>query len=81
MANSEDPKSNKGNLTFLTTQYINNVIELNCKVIKKVATPHFYINPSPFSGLSPISTKKFCTLPMGRGGGGGGPTMTTNPFY
>ena len=41
MANSktEDPKSNKGNLTF--PPYTVNVIELNCKVIKKVATPPF----------------------------------------
>ena len=37
-----------------------NLIELNCKVVKKVATPHFCINP-PFSGLSPLSSKKFCT--------------------
>ena len=37
------------------------MIELNCKVVKKVATPHFYINPSPFSGLSPLSGKKFPT--------------------
>ena len=30
---TEDPKSNKGNLTFTHTV---NVIELNCKVINKV---------------------------------------------
>ena len=27
-----------------------------------MATSHFYINP-PFSGLSPLSSKKFCTPP------------------
>ena len=39
-----------------------NEIELNCEVVKKVATspPHFYINP-PFSGLSPHSSKRICT--------------------
>ena len=42
---TEDPKSNKENLTFLL--HTVNVIELNCKIIKKVATP------PPFSGLSP----------------------------
>ena len=42
---TEDPKSNKGNLTPPPTPPT--LIELNCKVIKKVATPHFYINP-PF---------------------------------
>ena len=42
---TEDPKSNKANLTFSPDTI--NVIELNCKIIKKVATP------PPFSGLSP----------------------------
>ena len=36
-------------------------MQLNCKVIKKVATPHFYINPS-FSRLSPVFSKMFGTL-------------------
>ena len=36
---TEDPKSNKGNITF--SPHTVNVIELNCKVIKKVATPPF----------------------------------------
>ena len=38
-----------------------NAIKLNCKIVKKFATPlHFCINPPPpFSGLSPLSTKKF----------------------
>ena len=31
---------------------------MNCKVIKKMATPQFYINPL-FSGLSPLSSKIF----------------------
>ena len=43
---TEDPKSNKRNLTF--PPYTVNVIELNCKVIKKVATPPFLLQP-PFS--------------------------------
>ena len=30
---------------------------LTCKVIKKWQAPHFYIKP-PFSGLSPLSSKK-----------------------
>ena len=34
---TEDLKSNKGNLTFLP--HTVNVIELNCKIIKKVAPP------------------------------------------
>ena len=38
-------------------------MELNWKVVKKVATPHFYINPD-FSGLSPLSRKKFRTPPL-----------------
>ena len=39
-------------------------MQLNCKVIKnkKVATPHFYINPT-FSGLSPLS-RKFLVPPL-----------------
>ena len=36
---------------------------LNCKVIKKWQPSHFYINP-PFSGLSPFSSKIFCTSPL-----------------
>ena len=35
---------------------------LNCKVIKKVATPLFLHQPL-FSGLSPLSSKKFRTPP------------------
>ena len=31
-------------------------MRLNCKVIKKVAASHFYINP-PFLGLSPFLAK------------------------
>ena len=42
---AEDQKSNKGNLTF--PKHTVNVIELNCKVVEKVTTPYFYINPSP----------------------------------
>ena len=72
---TEDPKSDEGNLIFPT--HTLNVIELNCKIIKKVATPHFYINP-PISSLSPLSWKKFRTTqflegptppPLIRGGG------------
>ena len=47
---TEDLKSNKGNLTFLP--HTVNVIELNCKIIKKVAPP------PPFSGLSPPFLEK-----------------------
>ena len=53
------------NLAWLTQDWRSknvNAIELNCKVVKKVATPHLYINP-PFSGLSPFSSKKFHTPP------------------
>ena len=48
---TEDPKSNKGNLTFppLTV----NVVELNCKVIKKVATPPPFHPPPPISTSTP----------------------------
>ena len=35
---------------------------LNCKTIKKWHPLYFYINP-PFSSLSPLSSKKFCTPP------------------
>ena len=35
--------------TSLPPPHTVNVIELNCKVITEVATPHFYINPPPFS--------------------------------
>ena len=62
---TEDPKSNKGNLTFppLTV----NVVELNCKVIKKVATPPPLPPPTPpFLHQPPIFRfippgKNFCT--------------------
>ena len=63
--NTEDPKSNKGNLNF-PTHVIVNVIELSVmKVTKKWQPHHFYINPPPppFSGLSPLSSKKFHTRP------------------
>ena len=46
MGNSKDWRSKKVNVT-----------ELKCKVVKKVATPHFYIN-LPFSSLSLLSHKK-----------------------
>ena len=48
MANSKDWRSKKVN-----------VVELNCKVVKKVATPHFYINPPLFKFIPPFSQKKF----------------------
>ena len=66
------------------------MIELNCKVIKKVATPHFYINPPPFQVYPPFLGKnvyppqvtQFSEGPTpppligrGRGGGRGDPTM------
>ena len=46
MANSKDWRSKKVN-----------VVELNCKVVKKVATPHFYINPPLFKFIPPFSQK------------------------
>ena len=61
-------------------------MQLNCKVIKKWQSPHFYINP-PFLELFPVSSKIFGTFPkwlnFGRSypppplisGGAGGPTM------
>ena len=52
---TEDLKSNKGNLTFLP--HTVNVIELNCKIIKKVAPP------PPFSGFSPPLLKKNLSPP------------------
>ena len=46
-------------------------MQLNCKVVKKVATPHIYVTP-PFSKLSPLSIKIFVTPQVwGEGGGGG----------
>ena len=37
-------------------------MQLNCKVIKKWQTPHFYTNP-PISGLYPLSSNIFGTSP------------------
>ena len=48
---TEDPKSNK-EIPYFPPHKVN-VTELNCKVVKKVAFP-------PISGLSPLSSKKFC---------------------
>ena len=44
---TEDPKSNKGNLSF--PPHTVNVIERNCKVIESgnPPPPHFYIKPPP----------------------------------
>ena len=42
---TDDLKSNKGNLTF--PPHTVNVIELNCKVIKKVATPSIFTSTPP----------------------------------
>ena len=47
MANSKDRRSENVN-----------AIKLNCKVVKKVATPHFYINP-PFQFYPPFLAKNF----------------------
>ena len=51
--NTEDAKSNKGNLIFST--HTVNVIELSSN--KKVATSHFYTNP-PFQVYPPFQAKK-----------------------
>ena len=40
-----------------------NAIELNCKVVKKVTTQISTSTPPPFSALSPLSSKTFCTPP------------------
>ena len=37
---------------------------MNCKVIKKVATPPFLHEPPHFSGLSPFLAKIFDPLPQ-----------------
>ena len=67
MANSKGWRSEryKGNLTPPPHTHRVNVIELYCEVTKKWQPLHFYINPPPppFSGLSPLSSKKFCTPP------------------
>ena len=39
-------------------------MQLNCKVIKKVATPHFYINPSHFQGYLPFLAKFWVPPPV-----------------
>ena len=71
---TEDPKSNKENLTFSThTKY--DWTENNKKVV--TPPPDFYINP--VTGLSPLSSKNFSSptqvIQFSEGGGGGVPTM------
>ena len=64
---SQDPSgyhrgSNKGNLTF--PRHTVNVIELNCKVIKKWQPPISTSTSSPiFRFLPPFLAKKLCTPP------------------
>ena len=53
---------------------------LNCKLIKKVVTPHFYINP-PFSGLSPLSSKQFRIPPSDSIFGRSYPPSPTSPPF
>ena len=81
--NTEDPKSNKRNLTFPT--HTVNVIELQSN--KKVATTPF-LHQLPLLRFIPLSSKIFCNPPsdsifgrsyppafnkgVGWGGGGGG---------
>ena len=64
---TEDPKSNKGNLTHPLpppSRHTERVNVIEMKSIKKEATPHFYIN-SHFSGLSSFLAKHFVkTLPV-----------------
>ena len=44
-----------------------NAIELNYKVVKKVATPHFYISRGTFSVLPPFLAKNFVPHPILKG--------------
>ena len=62
---TKDWKSNTGTLTFPTkTVNMIDVIELNCKVVKNVATPPwpFPINP-PFQIYPPFLAKNFVSPP------------------
>ena len=76
---TEEPKGNKGNLTF--PSHAVNMTELESN--KKVATPPPLPIKPPFTGLSPLSSKKFCIPPqviqfLDKKGGareGGVPTM------
>ena len=79
MANSKDWRFEdpKGNLTFPT--HTVNVIELNCKVVKKWQAPHFYINP-PFQVYPPFLAKSFVS-PQVTGVGVGVPTMYMLVLY
>ena len=54
---TEDPKSNKERKLTLPTHRVN-VTELNCKVVRKVITPHFYTNP-PFQVYPLFLVKTF----------------------
>ena len=56
---AEESKCVQGHFTHTHT-HTHTQMQLNCEVMKKVATPHFSINP-PFSGLSPHSSKMFGT--------------------
>ena len=83
--NTEDLKSNKGDLTPPPIHTVN-VIELQSN--KKVTTPHFYINLRPFSGLSPFLVKNFippsdsifrgCYPPFNKRRGGRGSNYESN---
>ena len=57
---TEDSKSNKENLTFLP--HTVNVIELNCKVVKKSVHPPFLQQCPLFQVYSPFLAK-ICNLP------------------
>ena len=61
--NTEDPKSNKGNLTFST--HIVNVIELYSN--KKVANPPFSTSTSPFQVYPPFLAKNFVVIQFSEG--------------
>ena len=55
---TEDPKGNKGNLTF--PSHTLNVIEMQSN--KKVKSGNSsFLNQHPFPGLYPISRKSLCT--------------------
>ena len=87
---TEEPKTNKETLPLLLSH--TQEMWLNCKVIKKVTTPYFYIKlPPSFSGLASFFSKKLVPAKwisfwkvlhpfFNRGGGEGGSNYALNIF-